>query len=154
MNFAMVAWSRANMSMSPLPPSPEAWESRKFWQNHWDNKMFFAESLLDFLVNHFIVALILCEWRMWLQGLHGNEHWWLNEKHCRADYCGYGLFRTQGSSRRRRGGCSTASQRTRSTTASEAAPRRPGTNCIKIGLAGELTISKRKGLWEVLFSSK
>ena len=28
----------------------------------------------------------------------------------------------------------------------------PGTNCIKIGLPGKLILSKRKGLWEVLFS--
>ena len=27
-----------------------------------------------------------------------------------------------------------------------------GTNCIKIGLSGKLILSKRKGLWEVLFS--
>ena len=27
-----------------------------------------------------------------------------------------------------------------------------GMNCIKIGLAGKLILSKRKGLWEVLFS--
>ena len=27
-----------------------------------------------------------------------------------------------------------------------------GTNCIKIGLPGKLILSKRKGLWEVLFS--
>ena len=30
--------------------------------------------------------------------------------------------------------------------------RQPGTNCIKIGLPGKLILSKRKGLWEVLFS--
>ena len=29
---------------------------------------------------------------------------------------------------------------------------RPGMNCIKIGLPGKLILSKRKGLWEVLFS--
>ena len=28
----------------------------------------------------------------------------------------------------------------------------PGTNCIKICLPGKLILSKRKGLWEVLFS--
>ena len=28
----------------------------------------------------------------------------------------------------------------------------PGTNCIKIGLPGKLILSKRKGLWEVIFS--
>ena len=27
-----------------------------------------------------------------------------------------------------------------------------GTNCIKIGLPGKLILSKRKGLWEVVFS--
>ena len=27
-----------------------------------------------------------------------------------------------------------------------------GTNCIKISLPGKLILSKRKGLWEVLFS--
>ena len=27
-----------------------------------------------------------------------------------------------------------------------------GINCIKIGLPGKLILSKRKGLWEVLFS--
>ena len=27
-----------------------------------------------------------------------------------------------------------------------------GTNCIKIGLPGKLILSKRKGLWEVIFS--
>ena len=32
--------------------------------------------------------------------------------------------------------------------------KRPGTNCIKIGLPGKLILSKRKGLWEVLFSRK
>ena len=30
--------------------------------------------------------------------------------------------------------------------------RRAGTNCIKIGLPGKLILSKRKGLWELLFS--
>ena len=29
-----------------------------------------------------------------------------------------------------------------------------GTNCIKIGLPGKLILSKRKGLWEFLFSWK
>ena len=29
---------------------------------------------------------------------------------------------------------------------------RSGTNCIKIGLPGKLILSKRKGLWEVIFS--
>ena len=29
-----------------------------------------------------------------------------------------------------------------------------GTNCIKIGLRGKLILSKRKGLWEVIFSRK
>ena len=29
---------------------------------------------------------------------------------------------------------------------------RAGGNCIKIGLPGKLILSKRKGLWEVLFS--
>ena len=30
--------------------------------------------------------------------------------------------------------------------------RLSGTNCIKIGLPGKLILSKRNGLWEVLFS--
>ena len=29
-----------------------------------------------------------------------------------------------------------------------------GTNCIKIGLPGKLILSKRKGLWEIIFSRK
>ena len=32
-----------------------------------------------------------------------------------------------------------------------AVPRQAGTNCIKICLPGKLILSKRKGLWEVLF---
>ena len=36
----------------------------------------------------------------------------------------------------------------------EPAARGAGTNCIKIGLPGKLILSKRKGLWEVLFSWK
>ena len=35
-----------------------------------------------------------------------------------------------------------------------AAAEGPGTNCIEIGLPGKLILSKRKGLWEVLFSLK
>ena len=34
----------------------------------------------------------------------------------------------------------------------ETAPMNAGMNCIKIGLPGKLMLSKRKGLWEVLFS--
>ena len=36
--------------------------------------------------------------------------------------------------------------------AGQALQEGPGTNCIKIGLPGKLILSKRKGLWEVLFS--